>query len=248
MKITTLNSLNLNRSEESSSEVSSSLETPATVNSEKITNKGEARYQAISTFISGAGKKVSGWLKRGGELFKAGAVGVLSAPEAVAAGTRLVGAKVEEGAAFLGEKADQADEWIEGRVGAVYEFGANQYREAKNFLGTKAEQAGDYMKDKALLAEAVLSLGKEKTVEQLGKARDGVINTYGKAVEYGKRAVDSASLRGQQIKEGYNKKKNVFMEMILQRKAEIQAERLQKTLAKLAQYRMVEGLGDSVAV
>lgn len=216
--------------------------------SEGSISKGEERYQAISSAISGAGKKLSGWFTRGKELFRAGAVGALNTPDNISAGVKFAGEKVEAGAEFVGSKVIEVSDWVEGAAQSVYKFGSERYNNAKNFVGTKAEQAGAYAKDKILLAEAVASLAVDKTKEGVGVAKDAASKTFNAAVEYSKRAVDSASLRSQQAKEIFNFKKNSFMEAILSRKAEIQAERLQKTLVKLDQLRQVARLESSLVV
>lgn len=178
--------------------------------------------------------------------------------DSVVAGGKFVGEKVGEGIKSVGddlnkfdkytsEKVGQAGEWL-GRKGAsVYETTSEGLQKAKNFTAEKTAQAGNYIKDKALTVEAVGSLMKEKTVEKLNVAKEGIRNNYGKAVEYGRDAIDTATLRAWYAKDAFNAKMNAIKKAILERKAEVQADKLQKTLAKLAQYNQVGQMNNLIA-
>ncbi|MCX6754104.1 MAG: hypothetical protein NTV03_03570 [Candidatus Nomurabacteria bacterium] len=178
--------------------------------------------------------------------------------DAAKEGYNFVGEKVGEGIKSVGddlnkldkytsEKVGQAGEWL-GRKGAsVYETTSEGLQKAKNFTAEKTMQAGNYIKDKALTVEAVGSLMKEKTVEKLNVAKEGIRNNYGKAVEYGRDAIDTATLRAWYAKDAFNAKMNAIKKAILERKAEVQADKLQKTLAKLAQYNQVGQMNNLIA-
>lgn len=178
--------------------------------------------------------------------------------DSVVAGANFVGGKVAEGVKSVGEdftqldnytseKAEQLGAWVGKGAASVYETTSEGLQKAKNFTAEKTMQAGNYIKDKALNVEAVGSLMKEKTVEKLNVAKEGIRNNYGKAVEYGKDAIDTATLRVWYAKDAFNAKMNAIKKAILERKAEVQADKLQKTLAKLAQYNQVGQMNNLMA-
>lgn len=219
-----------NKTEDTKAEtlVGAQVENQNNIGAEKGISKGEDRYNKIADSINGARSKVSGWLSRGaskfGSLFKAAAVGVLNSPEAIATGANAVKEKTVEGAQYVGKKYTQAEIWVEkqdekanefmGKVGerigynvaSAYETTTENLAKAKNFTAEKAIKARDYIKDKAATVEAVGSLVKERTVEKLNIAKEGIQNNYGKAVEYGKDAVDTAKLRAWYAKDAFNNK------------------------------------------
>lgn len=179
------------------------------------------------------------------------------AKDSIVAGATFVGEKVGEGIKSVGDdwnkfdkytsdKTEQFGKWVGGGAASIYESTTENYNKAKNFTKEKAEQANDYLKDKAATVEAVGSLIKERTSEKLNNAKDGIARNYNSVVEYGKGAIDSVQQRGQEIRDNYNNKMNAIKKSILERKAEIQAEKLQKTLAKLEQYKQVEQMGNNL--
>lgn len=179
------------------------------------------------------------------------------AKDSVVAGATFVGEKVGEGFKSVGDdlnkfdkftsdKVEQFGVWAGKGAASVYETSTEKYNKAKNFTIEKAGQANDYIKDKAATVEAVGSLLKEKTGEKLNIAKEGIVRNYNGVVEYGKNAVDSAQQRCQKVKENYHNKMNAIKKSILERKAEIQAEKLQKTLSKLEQYKQVEQMGNNL--
>ena len=105
----------------------------------------------------------------------------------------------------------------------------------------------NYVEDKKDLAVAVGSFLAEKTVEKLNIAKEGVVNNYNSAMEYGKEAVDSATQRAQKAKEFFKSKWNTLRMDMLTRKAEVQRERLEKTQRKLSQFNQVAELGNKLA-
>lgn len=177
--------------------------------------------------------------------------------DSVVAGATFVGEKVGEGIKsigddinqfdkYAGEKAGQAGEWL-GRKGAsIYETTSEGLKTAKNFTMNKAEIVKNYVGDKVNTAEAIGSLIKEKTTEKLNIAKEGIKNNYGKVLEYGRDAVDTATLRAWYAKDAFNNKMNTIKKAILERKAEVQAEKLQKTLAKLNQYNQVGTMSNNL--
>jgi hypothetical protein len=178
--------------------------------------------------------------------------------DSVVAGANFVGGKVAEGVKSVGEdftqldkytseKAEQLGVWVGKGAASAYETTSEGLQKAKNFTVEKTVQAGNYIKDKVLTVEAVGSLMKEKTVEKLNVAKEGIRNNYGKAVEYGKDAIDTATLRAWYAKDAFNAKMNAIKKAILERKAEVQADKLQKTLAKLAQYNQVGQMNNLMA-
>lgn len=229
---------------------------------ENITAKGEARFEKISESISKAKEKVSGMFKSGfskfGKFFKASAVGVLSTPEATVEGVKYVKDKTVEGANLAYEKAgdaaefawdkmNQAETWTSQKATEAYDFTAEKAQQAKQFVENKSTQVKEFAQDKILVAEAVVSLAKDKTVENLNIAKEAVVDRFDKTVEYGKNAIDSAKHRAQEVKKSFLDKKANFFKKILERKFEIQTQKLEKTKRKLAQYQQVEDLGEKLA-
>lgn len=218
---------------------------------EKGISKGEERYNQIAGSISNAKSRISGWLSSGaakfGRLFKTGAVGILNSPEAVVSGVKATGEVIGQEAGYIKDAAKEGYDFVGGKVVEGVKSVGEDFQKAKNFTVEKTVQAGNYIKDKALTVEAVGSLVKEKTVEKLNVAKEGIRNNYGKVVEYGRDAIDTATLRAWYAKDAFNAKMNAIKKSILERKAEVQADKLQKTLAKLAQYNQVGQMNNLIA-
>ncbi len=132
-------------------------------------------------------------------------------------------------------------------MASVYETTSEGWKKAKEYTSEKITKTGDYLKDKAATAEAVGSLIKDRTVDKLTAAKEGIKNNYGKAVEYGKDAIDTATLRAWYARDAFNAKMNAIKKSILERKAEVQADKLQKTLNKLAQFNQVGQMSNMAA-
>lgn len=211
-----------------------------------------------------------------GRFFKGAAIRAFAAPDAIAHGTKVVGEKIgeevelaKEGAQFVGGKivegiksvgddlakldeftsgkVEQAGEWIEGKVISSYEFTSDKTKQAKEYIKIKGEQIAVYSKDKYELAQAVGSLVKEKTSEKLNEVGDKLSNNYERVTKFGKGAVETATLKAWYARDAFNAKMNSIKKNILERKAEIQNEKLQKTLGKLKQLEMVGNLETSMA-
>ncbi len=229
---------------------------------EKITNKGEERFNQISSSISGARERVSSWVKRGatglGRLFKGAAIGALSAPEATGAAykyaetkvnnfDKAVGEKVENIGEVVGYKLAEGASFVEGVAVSSYEFTADKAKQAKEFVKTKGEQASNYANEKIDLAKAVGSLAKERTVEGLQSVGNKLSNNFESTKKYGKSAIETATLRAWYARDAFNSKMNSIKKSILERKAEMQNEKLQQTLSKLRQMETVGNLEASMA-
>ncbi len=232
---------------------------------------GETRYNAIGNSIKGARTKLSSWFGKAGSFVKVGAFMALETPEnvvagtkyvgnkigegsdylatkteqfgdSVEAGTKYVGNKIGEGAGYLEAKTEQFGDWVESSAKSAYSFSAEQYTKAENFVVQKAEIVKDYTDDKIDLTIAVAGFLKEKTGEKLDIAKEGIKNVYDGAIEYGKGAIDSAAFRSRKAKERFKSSWNSFRMDMLQRKAEVQKERLERTKRKLAQFNQVAEL------
>lgn len=177
--------------------------------------------------------------------------------DSVVAGANFVGEKVGESFKSVGDdlnkfdkytsdKTEQFGVWVGGGVASLYESTTENYNKAKNFTKEKVGQANDYLKDKANTIEAVGRVVKNGTKETLNNAKESIARNYNGIVEYGKNSIDSAQLRCKNAREKYNSWMNDKKRSILEAKAEIQAEKLQKTLAKLAQYKKVEQMGTNL--
>lgn len=178
--------------------------------------------------------------------------------DAAVEGYNFVGGKVVEGVKSVGddlnqfdkytdEKAGQLGEWAGRGMASVYETTSGGLKIAKNFTIESKNIAGAYLKDTALTTEAVYGLMKEKSKAGLNNAKEGIKSNYGKAIEYSKDAIDTATLKAWYAKDAFNNKMNAIKKAVLERKAEVQADKLQKTLAKLAQYNQVGQMSNSMA-
>lgn len=229
----------------SGTEVEATQEMPV-VTSENGISKGEERYNKIGESISKAKDKVSNFFKSGfskfGRLIKTGTIGVLNTPETAQKGLQYAGEKMEQGFDFMAAKQDQFENWSVEKGNQAYEFGKEKVQQTKEFIGDKANQIAQFAQDKALSVEALASLVKEKTVEKYEGAKNSVVARFDKTVEFGKNSIDSAKFLASQAKESFLNKKNSFFIKLLERKAEIQSSKLEKTMAKLGQYKTVDDL------
>ncbi len=254
-------------------EKENSNENTPSVEKEALTDKGQERFEQLAESITKAKDRLSSWTKTGfskiGRFFKSGAVGVLSAPEAVGYAKDQVKEKTVEGAQFVAEKYTQGVEYVDGKItkGAdyvndkitqfedwtgdkavkAYQFSAEKASQTKEFISNKSGQVAEFAKDKALFVEAVSGLVKDKTVEKLNIAKEATVDRFDKVVDYGKNSIDSAKMLAHNAKESFVNKKNAMMRSILERKAEIQMAKLEKIKAKLAQYDTVENLEAQMA-
>jgi len=227
-----------------------------TVEGVKATGHGiavGAEYAAAGAIIAGAA--VVEGAKYTGEKIAEGAVatghGIAAGAEFVAdktvEGVKYTGEKIAQGAEYAANKTEQFGDWVEDSAKSAYHFSAEQYQKASTFVEQKGEMVKNYVEDKKDLAVAVGSFLAEKTVEKLNIAKEGVVNNYNSAMEYGKEAVDSATQRAQKAKEFFKSKWNTLRMDMLTRKAEVQRERLEKTQRKLSQFNQVAELGNKLA-
>jgi len=260
------------------------VENKNNTNPEKLTSKGEERYENISQTINDKKAKFSGWVKNGaakfGRIFKTGAVGILSAPEAAVHGTKVAGQAIGQEAGYIkdaakegynyvegkvvsgvksvgedltnldnyvGDKAEQFDKWIGEKSTSVYECTAKKYKEFQNFKEIKKEKMKKSLQNKIATTEAVGSLLIDKTVGGYNATINVIKNNYESTIDYSKDAIETATLRSWYARDAFNRKLNSVKQSILEKKAEIQAEKLQKTLAKLSQFRQVEGFENKLA-
>jgi len=124
---------------------------------EKITDKGQERYEKISKSISTAKTKLSDWISRGarglGRLMKGAAIGVLSSPEATVAGGKFVVNKTVEETKTVTEGAKIIAETITGTVVEGVKSAIDDINKMDKFIGKKAEQAGEWIGYKAAAVE-----------------------------------------------------------------------------------------------
>lgn len=163
------------------------------------------------------------------------------------AGTVVEGVKsaiddVKNADKFVGEKVEQAGEWIGYKAAAIEDFSAKKYQEAKNWTNDKKEAASKWVADAALTTEAVASLIAEPVVEKYNQAKESIEKGYNNALAYGQKSIESAGFWARKKKDAFIEKKNAIRLSILERKGEIQAKRLEKTKSKLEQYKKVEQL------
>lgn len=168
--------------------------------------------------------------------------------ENISAGVKSVGDDFTQFDKYTSEKAEQLGVWVGKGVASLYESTTEKYNKTKNFAKEKAGQANDYLKDKALNIEAVGRVIKNGTKETLNNAKEGIARNYNGIIEHGKNSIDWALLRSKNAREKYNSWMNDKKKSILEAKAEIQAEKLQKILAKLEQYKQVEQMGNNLEV
>lgn len=200
--------------------------------------------ETISTGVKVAGEKIgeeAGYVK-----------------DSVVAGANFVGGKVVEGVKSVGEdftqfdkytsdKAEQLGVWVGEGMAKVGDTTSKSWESAKNYTSERVIKTGDCLKNAAVTTEAVLSLAKDKTKEGLATAKDCIKNNYDGAMKYGKDAIDTATLRVWYAKDALNAKMNAWKQSVLEKKAEIQSEKLQKTLAKLSQYKQVGQMSNLAA-
>ena len=178
--------------------------------------------------------------------------------DSVVKGASFVGEKVGEGIRSAGDdinqfdkytsaKAEQLGVWAGKGMASAYEATSEGWNNAKKYTSEKAKQASAYLENKKLGIEAVGRVIKKGTVETLHDAQMGLKNNYDGAIKYGKDAIDTATLRAWYAKDAFNAKMNAWKQSVLEKKAEIQAEKLQKTLAKLAQYKQVGQMSNLAA-
>lgn len=174
------------------------------------------------------------------------ATGASFVGEKVVGGIKSVGDDINQFDKYTSAKAEQLGVWAGKGMASVYETTSGGMNKAKNYSVEKVNQAGNYLKDKAATAEAVGSLIMDKTTTKLTAAKEGIVKNYDGAVKYGRDAIDTATLRAWYAKDAFNEKMNAWKKSVLEKKAEIQAEKLQQTLSKLAQYNKVAQMGNNL--
>ena len=216
-----------------------------------ITDKGSERYDKLSGSIKGAVAKVGSFIQKGAapiaRMFKKTAVGVLSAPEAVAtaaesvkagavAGAEAVNEKFTQASAYVFDQADAFDAWRGEKAEQIGAWTDKKAAETREFMAKKAEKIRDFGTEKLMLAGSIASLAKNKTVEGLRSAKEAIGSRFGKLVEFGKNSVDSAILHRTEAKFKYHAEMQRRMYSAMEGKQDRQEARLAKTKSKLAAY------------
>ncbi len=165
--------------------------------------------------------------------------------EKVDQGAKFVADKTVEGAKWVGDKAEQGGEWIGEKAEQLGNFAEATYEKGAEFVSTKAEQIKDFAQDKVELAKDVAFYAKEKTAENLAKAKAGIENRYNKIKAFGENAMMSAKIEIARRKEAYRMKMNDIRQRRLQAEFErvsqaesatsARAEELRKQKEKLAE-------------
>ena len=231
---------------------------------ESILAKGEERYAKLSNSISGAKDKVKSWVSGGtaklGRLFKGAMVRGLAAPDAakhidnkmgemaveagkgIGYGMAYAGEKVGQGLVAGYDSMDKAYDWAENQATSALNFTGEQFKKANDFAKNKGEQVKSFASEKAAMIESNATLIKNKTVEGLQSAKEGVSKRWGSLIEYGRNAIIAAEMRKQQARDKKNAALNKARELAVQSQimqehmnAENLSERLQASLKRLAQ-------------
>ncbi|MCX6754950.1 MAG: hypothetical protein NT068_00215 [Candidatus Nomurabacteria bacterium] len=245
----------------------------AKTTTEVLMNKGEQRYDNISASISKGKTRMGNLLKATfgpmGRLLKKGAFGALASPDAIGHGLK-VGVEVgDKGLSGFLDGLDASGDWInakvekigKGTVKGIKEFGigtANVSKEigkgvkdgfinSMDYMEAKSIKMNEWMEHKAEVGSKVSNFLKNKTVENLGKAKEGLGSRWRNLMEHGKTAIANAEIRRQEEKNFYEKQMNARKMAILESQAQYHQEKLNQIKAKMAELQQVESFEANMA-
>lgn len=240
---------------------------------EVLMNKGEQRYDNISASISKGKVRIGNLFKASfggmGRLLKKGAFGALAAPDAIGYGLKVGVEAGDKGLSGFLDGLDAGGDWIntkvekmgKGTVQGIKEFGVGTANVGKeigkgvkegfvngmDYMEAKSIKMNEWMENKVNVASNVNDFLKNKTVEGLGKAKEGLGRRWRNLMEHGKTAIANAEIRRQEEKGFYEKQMNARKMAILESQAQYHQEKLNQIRAKMAELQQVESFEANMA-
>lgn len=213
----------------------------ATTGKSKAIEKGNERYDKLTSFLGKATASTGELFKKGkagiGRMFKGAAVGVLAAPDLAKQGIENTGKAIDRGADYVFNKADQFDAWRDQSAEKISKWGE-----------TKKQQLSDFGNEKSMMVGLIASLAKNRTAEGLQSAKESIGNRFQKITEYGKNAIANAQMRRGERTDRRRNELYFLQYMDLKEKKDSQEAKLAKTKAKmdeLAQFFSFTMVGES---